>query len=229
MSDVSVITVFMALLRRDLLLAYRHSGDWLNAWVFFLMVCSLFALVMSPDPAQLAHVSANIVWVVALLVCLFSSDHLFRSDYADGSIEPMVLSPVPLYWQVMAKVCAHWLLTGLPLAVMAPLLGLLLYLPTHAILTLMISIGLGAVSLSAIAGIGAALTAGLRRTSGVLLSLIVLPLYVPVLIVGVGVVQAALNHEPSGNLLVLLGAFALLAVTLAPLAIAAGVRIGVAN
>ncbi len=225
---VSIAAVFGATLRRDLTIAYRRRGDFVNPLIFFLMVCSLFPMGVGPDPKQLAQLAPGILWVVALLACLLSSDNLFRSDYDDGSLEQMLLSPVSLYIQVLAKAMSYWLLTGFPLALIAPLLGLLLHLPATGMLALVVSMGLGTVSLSLIGAIGAALTVGLRK-GGLLISLIVLPLYIPVLIFGVSAVQRAVDGLSYAGPLAVLGAFLALALTLAPLAIAASVRISVDN
>lgn len=170
----------------------------------------------------------GILWVVGLLACLLSSDMMFRNDYDDGSLEQMILSPVSLYVQVAAKTVAHWLLTGFPLMLLSPLLALLLQLPSAGVVALMISMALGTATLSFIGAIGAGLTVGLRK-GGLLLSLIILPLYIPVLIFGVSSVQSAANGSAYIGQLAILGAFLALAITLSPLAIAAGVRISVDN
>ena len=226
--SVAMATAFSATLRRDLLLAYRRRSDFFNPLAFYLIVCSLFPLGIGPDPKQLALLAPGILWVVALLACLLSSDTLFRHDYDDGSLEQMILSPAPLYLQAMAKTCAHWLLTGFPLTLMSPLLALLLQLPAAGMLALVCSMAVGTATLSFIGAIGAGLTVGLRK-GGLLLALIILPLYIPVLIFGVSVVQAAVNGFSYLGQLAVLGAMLALAITLAPLAIAAGVRISVDN
>lgn len=224
----SVFSAFVATLRRDLLLAFRRRSDFFNPLFFFLIVCSLFPLGVGPDPKQLAILAPGILWVVALLACLLSSDTLFRSDYDDGSLELMLLSPVSLYVQVLAKTVAHWLLTGFPLTLLSPLLALLLQMPTTGMGALLLAMALGTASLSIIGAIGAGLTVGLRK-GGLLLSLIILPLYIPVLIFGVGTVKAAVDGFDYLGPLAVLGAFLALAITLAPLAIAASVRISVDN
>ena len=215
-----------ATLRRDLLLAYRRPGDVANPLVFFLIVCSLFPLGLGPDPQRLAELAPGILWVVALLACLLASDSLFRHDFDDGSLEQLLLSPGPLFMQVLGKVVAHWLLTGAPLTLASPLLGLLLQLPSEGYVTLMISLALGTATLSLIGAIGAALTVGLRK-GGLLLSLIVLPLYIPVLIFGASAVQAAVEGFPVNGQLALLGALLAFAFATAPLAIGASLRISV--
>lgn len=222
------MAAFIATLRRDLLLAYRRRSDFFNPLAFFLMVCSLFPMGVGPDPKQLALLAPGILWVVALLACLLSSDTMFRHDYDDGSLEQMILSPASLYLQVMAKTLAHWLLTGLPLTLMSPLLALLLQLPATGMGALVCSMAIGTATLSFIGAIGAGLTVGLRK-GGLLLALIILPLYVPVLIFGVSTVQAAVGGFDYLGQLAILGAFLSLAITLAPLATAAGIRISVDN
>lgn len=225
---ISMTSAFAATLKRDLLLAYRRRGDFINPLAFYLIVCSLFPLGVGPDSQQLAILAPGILWVVALLACLLSSDTMFRHDYDDGSLEQMILSPVSLYVQVMAKTISHWLLTGFPLMLLSPLLALLLQLPSAGVVALMLSMAIGTATLSFIGAIGAGLTVGLRK-GGLLLSLIILPLYIPVLIFGVGTVQTATSGGDYAGLLAILGAFLMLAITLAPLAIAASVRISVDN
>tara|TARA_R110000868_G_scaffold364037_1_gene626491 strand:+ start:28000 stop:28692 length:693 start_codon:yes stop_codon:yes gene_type:complete len=227
-AQLSIWAGFRATLQRDLLLAYRRRSDFANPLIFFLIVCSLFPLGIGPSPQKLAEMAPGIMWVVALLACLLSSDTLFRGDFDDGSLEQMILSPVSLYLQVLAKSMAHWMLTGLPLALMSPLLALLLQLPSAGVPALMLSLLIGSAVLSLIGAIGAALTVSLRK-GGVLLSLIILPLYVPVLIFGVAVVEAAIDGFAYGGLLAVLGAMLALALSLSPLAIAAGVKISVDN
>ena len=223
----SIAAVFMATLTRDLTIAYRRKGDFINPLAFFLIVCSLFPLGVGPDQAQLTLLAPAILWIVALLACLLSSDTLFRSDYDDGSLEQLLLSPVSLYIQVLAKTMAHWILTGFPLTLLSPLLALMLQLE-EGFQALFMSMLIGTMTLSFIGAIGAGLTVGLRK-GGLLLSLIILPLYIPVLIFGVGVIQRAVDGGDYLGLLAILGAFLVLAVTLAPLAIAACVRISIDN
>ncbi|WP_246116459.1 MULTISPECIES: heme exporter protein CcmB [Cobetia] len=215
-----------ATLTRDLRQALRRRSELINPLAFFALVITLFPLGISPDKALLATLAPGLVWVAALLATLLSLDGLFRQDFDDGSLEQLLLTPQPLPLLVLAKVVGHWLLTGLPLALMAPLLGVMLGLPSAAFGVLMASLALGSMSLSLIGAIGAALTVGLRR-GGVLLSLIILPLYIPVLIFGAGAVQSAVAGLPSLPHLAILGAMLALALLLAPLAIAAGLRLSV--
>lgn len=216
----------LALLRRDLQLAYRHRGEMLNPLIFFVIVVSLFPLGISPESSVLATLAPGVIWIAALLSVLLSLDSVFRSDFEDGSLEQLLLSPYPLTVLLLAKMAAHWLVTGLPLVLAAPVLGVVMHLPAAAIPTLVATLTLGMPVLSLIGAIGMALTVGLRR-GGVLLSLLVLPLYVPVLIFGATAVDAAaVGLDVSGHL-ALLGALLLFAVSLAPLAVAAALRISI--
>ncbi|WP_158772636.1 heme exporter protein CcmB [Cobetia sp. L2A1] len=224
--SASLGAALAATLKRDLRQALRRRSELINPLAFFALVITLFPLGISPDKALLATLAPGLVWVAALLATLLSLDGMFRQDLDDGSLEQLLLTPQPLALLVLAKVAGHWLLTGLPLALMAPLLGVMLGLPSAAFGVLMASLALGSLSLSLIGAIGAALTVGLRR-GGVLLSLIILPLYIPVLIFGAGAVQSAAAGMPSLPHLAILGAMLALALTLAPLAIAAGLRLSI--
>ncbi|MFC3284422.1 heme exporter protein CcmB [Litchfieldella rifensis] len=215
-----------ATIRRDLILMLRRRSEIMNPLVFFALVITLFPLGISPDPALLASIAPGLLWVAALLATLLSLDSLFRADFDDGCLEQLLLAPQPLPAMVLAKVAVHWLLTGLPLALMAPLLGLMLALPVGSYLILALSLALGSASLSLIGAIGAALTVGLAR-GGVLLSLLVLPLYIPVLIFGAGAVQAAILGDGVAAHLAILGALLAVALMLAPWAIAAALRISI--
>lgn len=215
-----------ATLIRDVTLLLRRRGEILNPLVFFALVITLFPIAISPDPELLAVIAPGLLWVVALLAALLSLDSLFRSDYDDGSLEQLLLAPQPLAALGLAKVVVHWLLTGLPLALMAPLLGIMLALPVGSYAVLALSLALGSASLSLIGAIGAALTVGLAR-GGVLLSLLVLPLYIPVLIFGAGAVQAAIVGEGVSAHLAILGALLAASLMLAPWAIAASLRISI--
>lgn len=216
--------VFRALVARDVLLAYRRRGETFNPLLFFILVVALFPLAVTPEMATLTVVGPGIIWVAALLATLLSLDNLFHSDFDDGALEQLLLSPYPLSMLVSAKILAHWLVTGLPLVIAAPLLALLLHLSTHAIEILLLSLLLGTPVLSLIGAIGAGLTVGLRH-GGVLLALIILPLYVPVLIFGAGAVINAMTGAPVQGQLIMLAAFLVLAVTLAPLASAGALRV----
>jgi len=225
---LSVLQCFSRQLRRELLLAYRRRSDIANPLLFFVIVASLFPLGVSPAPQTLKMIASGVIWVVALLSCLFACDGLFRSDYDDGSLEQMLLSPQPVFLLVLAKVFAHWCVSGLPLTLMAPVLGMMLFLPTEAFGDLLLSLCIGSLTLSFLGAVGAALTVSLRR-SGVLMSLIILPLYTPVLIFGANAVQGAVEGAASAGQLQVLGALLALSVTLSPFAIVAALRIGVDN
>lgn len=218
------LSAFTTLLVRDLTLANRHRAELANPIIFFVIVISLFPLGISPEPEVLQRLAPGIIWVAALLATLLSLDGLFRSDFDDGALEQMALSPHPLSLLVLAKVLAHWLLTGLPLILVAPLLGVLLHLPNTAMTTLLASLALGTPVMSLLGAIGMALTVGLRR-GGMLLSLLVLPLYVPVLIFGASAVSAAANGLPVTGQLAFIGALLAMSLSLTPLAAAAALRI----
>ncbi|WP_237060664.1 heme exporter protein CcmB [Microbulbifer sediminum] len=215
---------FVALLRTELLLALRRRADIANPLLFFVTVLALLPLGVGPEPALLARLAPGMIWVMALLATLLSQESLFRSDFEDGSLEQLTLAPQPLYFAVLAKVAVHWLVTGLPLAMLSPLLGLMLNLPPGGYICLLLSLLLGTASLSLIGAVGAALTVALRRP-GLLLALIVMPLYVPVLIFGTGAVQAALDGYAYSVQLAILAALLAGAAALAPLAAAGAIRI----
>ena len=214
--------------KRDLRLGWRQSGVWLNPLIFFLMVITLVPLAISPDPARLRELAGGIIWIAALLAVLLAMDGLFRSDFDDGTLEQLLLTPAPLPLLVLAKVLAHWLQTGVALALLAPLAGVLLNLPSSVLVVLVMSLLLGTLTLSLISAIGAALTVGLRR-GGVLVPLITLPMHIPVLIFATASVQASLSGLPVTGYLALLGAFLILALCLAPLAAAAALRLAVSG
>jgi heme exporter protein B len=214
---------FVTVVRRDLRLALRQGGDTGLVAGFFILTVILFPFGVGPAPELLSRIGSGIVWVVALLAALLSLDRLFLADYEDGSLEGLALAPLSLEVVVLAKVLAHWLVTGLPLTVLAPLLALLLGIHPTGYGALIASMALGTPSLSLIGAVGAALTIGARR-GGVLLSLLVLPLYIPVLILGAGAVEGAISGLGARPHLLLLGALALAALPLTPLAAAAAVR-----
>lgn len=224
----SVWLAFNATLKRELLMAYRRLGDFVNPLAFCVIVATLFPLGVGPNPSTLALIAPGVIWVIALLASMLSSDILFRSDFDDGSLEQMLLSPVSMYFQMLAKSLAHWLLTGLPLTILSPIIGIMLSLPEQALTTMMLSMLLGTVTLSMFGAIGSALTVSLRK-GGLLIAVITLPLYVPVLIFGVGAVQSAtVGASPAGEL-AFLAAMLALTLCLAPLAIAAAVKISIDN
>jgi len=204
----------------------RSTGQWLNPLLFFVIVISLFPLGIGPGPNTLATIAPGVLWVSALLAMMLSLDSVFSNDYRDGTLEQMVLNGSSLSVTVVGKVFAHWVTSGLPLVLLSPLLGLMMQLPSDAYAILVVSLLLGTLSLSFIGSIGAALTVSVHQ-SGVLLSLLVLPLTVPVLIFGSGAVAAAANGLPFSAHLSLLAAIAALSVSLAPMAIAGAIRVGV--
>jgi heme exporter protein B len=217
MQDFSISLGFYTVLRRDLLLAFRRRGELANPLVFFLIVVTLIPLAISPSPVELAKIAPGILWVMALLATLLSMDGLFQSDYQDGSLEQMMISPQPLYLLVLAKVLAHWLVTGIPLTLMSPLLGVMLSLPEVGYFPLMVGLLIGTAALSLFGAIGAALTVAIHG-GGILLSLIVVPLYMPVLIFGTGAVQYAIDgFSPTGSLSIL-GALLALSLLISPFA-----------
>lgn len=214
----------IALLRRDLLCAYRRRGDLLNPPAFFLVVLSLFPLASQPDPERLAQLAPAVLWVAALLAGLLSLDRVFRDDLRDGSMEQMLLSGASLPLLSLAKVGAHWLVSGLPLVLIAWPAARMLHLDPAAIPTLIASLSLGTALLSLIGGFGAALTAGLRD-GGLLLALIALPLMLPVLIFGARATDMAVAGLSAAGPLYLMAAGLLLGAALLPLAIAAALEI----
>lgn len=216
--------MFFWIIQRDLLLAIRRRSDVLTTLFFFVIVVSLFPLSVGPEMNLLRTMAPGIVWVAALLASMLSLGRLFSSDYLDGTLEQMLLSPQSLSILVLGKALAHWLVTGVPLVLMAPVLGVQYDLPTDALLVLVMSLLLGTPVLSLIGAIGAALTLGLRG-GGVLVSLLVLPLYIPVLIFGAGAVEADMAGISYDAHLSLLGAFLLVSLVLAPWAIAASLRV----
>jgi heme exporter protein B len=220
----SALTAFSGLLRRDLLLAVRNRGELLTALLFFVIVVTLFPLGVTPELDTLRRVAAGVIWVAALLSSLLSLDGLFRTDFEDGALEQLLVCPQPLAFMVLAKVAAHWLVTGLPLILVSPLLAVLMALPGEAVPVLAVTLALGTPILSLVGAIGVALTVGVRRGGG-LLSLLVLPLYVPVLVFGASAVGAATLGMPVAGQLYVLGALLALALSLAPIAAAAALRI----
>lgn len=227
-AQVGTASAMWTVVRRDLKSSFRQRQDLLNPLLFFFMVVTLFPLGVSPEVSFLQRSGSGILWVAALLATLLSLDHLFRHDFDDGTLEQMVLQPQPLFLLVLAKTLAHWLVTGLPLILLAPVLGIMLHLEGNSIAVLCLTLLIGTPVLSLIGAIGAALTLGLRA-GGVLLSLLIIPLYIPVLIFGTGTVAAAADGTPVGGYLALMAAFLVLAITLAPFAAAAALRISLSN
>lgn len=212
------------MLSRDLKLAFRRRGQLVQPLAFFAIVTTLFPLGISPELSRLREVAPGVLWVAALLSSMLALEFLFRDDAQDGTLEQYALSGQSLTWLLLAKTVTHWLLTGLPLALMAPLAGLSLGVPVASVPGIVAALGVGTVALSLIGSIGAALTLGVKR-SGVLLSLLTLPLAMPVLIFGAHATELAIKGDSYSVSLQLLASMAVLGVTLAPLAAAAAVRI----
>jgi len=206
---------FITLVRRDLRLAFRQGMDSVIVVAFFVIAVVLYPFGVGPDAGILARIAAGVIWVAALLAAMLSLERLFQTDYEDGSLEILLLQPVSLEIAVAAKVTAHWITTGLPLIVAAPVLALLMHMGTDGFGVLVLALALGTPSLSLIGAIGAALVLGARR-GGVLLSLLVLPLYIPLLIFGVGAIDAALNGFDVSPHLSILAGFLLAALALCP-------------
>jgi heme exporter protein B len=224
MSGTSLPRALFTLLRRDLRLAFRFRGETINPIIFFVLVASLFPLATGATPDLLRTLAPGVIWVAALLATLLSLEQIFRSDYEDGSLEQLLLTPHPLTLLVLAKILAHWLVTGLPLLLVAPLLGVMLQLPAQANQALMLGLLFGTPVLSSVGSIGAGLTVSLRR-GGILVSLLILPLYIPVLIFAASAVDAAAAGLAVKGQLLLLAGLMVGALTLAPLATAAALRI----
>ena len=224
MSAPSLLAAARAQAQRDLRLVWRRRGDAAQPLLFALMVVALFPLALGADPQQLGRIAPGVLWVAVLLASLLTLDTLYRSDVEDGSLEQMLLAPVPLAWLLAVRVGVHWVTASLPLVVVTPLLAELLFLPADLLPVLMASLLLGTPLLSLMGAVVAALTVGIRR-SGMLLALLALPLFLPVLVFGAGSVMAAAQGLPWVGALLLLGAGLALALVLAPLAAAAAIRI----
>jgi heme exporter protein B len=221
-----MIAALRCVVLRDLLLAARRSSDVLTVALFFVIVVSLFPLGIGPEPQLLRTVAPGVLWVAALLASMLALNRMFAADHADGTLEQMMLGATPLGMVVAAKVFAHWLVSGLPLVLISPVLALQFDLPRELLGVLVLSLTLGTPVLSLIGAIGAALTLGLRG-AGALLSLLVLPLYVPVLIIGAGAAESAASGLGGHAQLLLLGAMLIVAGAFAPWAAAVALRISV--
>jgi len=218
------VNAFVAIVRRDLIIAFRRKSEVMTALFFFAIVVSLFPLGIGPEPTLLAKIAPGVLWVAALLATMLGLPRLFAQDHADGTLEQMALAPSSLTLLVAGKVVAHWLVCGLPLVLLAPVLGVQFDLPGETLSVLVLALLLGTPLLSLIGAIGAALTLGVRG-GGVLLSVLVLPLYVPALIFGAGAVEAHIAGLGAEGHLSLLGALLVLAAAFAPWATAAALRI----
>jgi len=223
-SDPSLWEGFAAVIKRDLLLAFRRPGDILNPLFFFAMVSTLFPLAMGPDPEQLMAIGPGVVWVAALLSGLLSLNSLFLSDLEDGSLDQLILSPQPLPMLTFGKTIAHWLVSGFPLVIISPLIAITYQMPVQTIGVMVVTLTLGTISLSLLGSVGAALTVGLNRGNA-LLSLLVLPLAMPVLIFGARTVSLAATNDAVAAGIYFLAAYCMLSVSFAPFAAAAALKI----
>ncbi len=224
--QATTMAAFHATLKRDLLIAFKKKNDVVNPFMFFIIVVSLFPIGISPESDRLREIAAGVIWISVLLASMLSMDNLYRSDYEDGSLEQLLLSPHPLFFLVLAKNISHWLVSGLPVVLLSPLLAYMLNLPSEAYVTLVCTLLIGTPIMSLIGSITVALTVGLG-SRGLILAVITLPMSVPILIFGTLAVQSTLNNlSPLGYLSVMLVMLSV-AVSLGPLASAAALRISV--
>ena len=224
--QTTMAAAFIATLKRDLLISFKKKNDVVNPFMFFVIVVSLFPIGISPDSDRLSEIAAGVIWISVLLASMLSMDNLYRSDYEDGSLEQLLLSPHPLFFMVLAKNLCHWLVSGLPVVLISPLLAYMLNLPQAAYFTLICSLLIGTPIMSLVGSIAVALTVGLG-SRGLILAVITLPMSVPVLIFGTLSVQASLNDTSPAGYLALMLAMQAVAVSLAPLASATALRISV--
>jgi len=217
-----------AIFKRDFMIAFRNRGELLNPLMFFLMVASLFPLAVTPDPKFLGLIAAGIIWVGALLATLLSLDLMFKSDYEDGSLEQTLLQPQPSIFLVLVKTSLHWLVSGVPLTLVAPVIGLMLALPEGGYQPLVLSLILGTPTLSLLGAIGAGLTVGLKK-GGMLMPLLILPLYIPVLIFAASSVQAGIDGNSYVGHMAFLGSYLALMLVVAPWASAAALKVSIAR
>ncbi len=222
--ELDTFSVLFRILARDTQVALRRQSDVAAVFFFFIIAASLFPLGSGADPKLLKAMAPSVLWVTALLSCMLSLSRMYASDYADGTLEQMLLSNQPTVLMVLMKILAHWLLSGLPLVLVAPLIGVQFNLSGAELQTLALSLLMGTLALSLIGSIGAALTLGIRGT-GVLIAILVLPLYIPVLVFGAGAVNAVSIGMSANGALSLLGAVLAMALVFAPLASAAALRI----
>ena len=226
MDQVTTFEAFIATLKRDLLVAYKRKNDIFNPFMFFLIVCSLFPIGISPDPVRLGEIASGVLWISALLASLLAMDSLYQNDFEDGSLEQLLISPHPLYFLVLAKNIAHWLVSGLPVVIVSPLVAYMLSLPGDAYSIMFFTLLVGTPVLSLLGSIGVALTVGLG-SRGLILAVITLPMSVPVLIAGTQTIQEVLNGASLAGYIAVLGAMFVGSLTLAPLASATALRISV--
>ena len=221
-----MLTFLYTVIRRDVLLAARRCVDWMTAQFFFVMVVSMFPLGIGPEPGMLRMIGPGVVWVAALLATLLSLGRLFAEDHRDGTLEQMLLSPYPNTLLTLGKAIAHWVINGIPLLLVAPVLGIQFNLPVEALWMLVLSLAIGTPILSLLGSIGAALTLGLRG-GGVLVTLLILPLYVPALIFGAGAVEGVMSGTGSEAHISLLGAFLVMSLLMAPWISAMALKVSV--
>ena len=220
--------MFLAALKRDLLVMFRNPAEVLNPLMFFVIVISLFPLGISPSEKALAEIAPGVIWVAALLATLLSMDLLFRSDYEDGSLEQMAISERPLIVIVGGKIVSHWLMSGLPLTLLSPLLAMMLFVNESGIIAIAISLLLGTPILSLLGAVGAALTVGLRK-GGVLIAILILPLYIPILILATELIKTGITGGDYSGHMFWLGALLAFSIGLAPIAASAGVKISLSH
>ncbi|AFH93146.1 TPA: heme exporter protein CcmB [Providencia stuartii] len=220
--------MFWLVIKRELKIAFRSFSELVNPLWFFLIVITLFPLSIGPEPQLLARIAVGIFWVAAVLSSLLSLERLFKDDYLDGSLEQLLLAPHPLFLTVLAKVIAHWLVTGVPLILLSPIAALMLSFDANTLSVLAGTLLLGTPILSFIGAIGAALTVSLKK-GGVLVSLLVLPLYIPVLIYATGTMEAYSFNMPLGSYFAILAALLVGSVTFSPIAIAAALKINISH
>lgn len=226
LSPKQTFALLTAYMRRDIRVAMQQRSDLLNPILFLLVVVTLFPLGIGPAPATLAQIAPGVIWVSALLSALLGLERLFRDDFSDGSLEQMLLLPIATEWAVLAKIAVHWLLTAVPLLILAPVLALLLHLPSSAWAALWLSLLLGTPILSSVGAIGVALTVSLNK-GGALLSLLLLPLLIPLLIFATAAVETAASGLSPAGPLALIAAMMVLAVVLSPYAVHAALRVSV--
>jgi|TARA_B110000908_G_scaffold172580_1_gene240963 heme exporter protein B len=219
-------TGFVAIFRRDLLLAVRHRGDLSNPIIFFFIIIALVPLGLTPESSRLSEIAPGMLWITALLASLLSLNSMFQDDYNDGALEQIMILPQPLYFIVLAKIIVHWLVTGLPLSLLAPVFGMMLSLPEYGYLPLMLSLLIGTATLSLLGAIGSALTLPLDK-EGFLLPLIVMPFYMPILIFGSSTVQFAIDGLSILSPLAVMGSLFALFLFVAPYVAAGALRLSV--
>ncbi|GEK10866.1 heme exporter protein CcmB [Pseudoalteromonas sp. McH1-7] len=217
---------FKSVYTKDVTLAFRQRAEIVNPLLFFLIVITLFPLAIGPEPALLTRIAPGIIWVAALLSTMLGLDKLFRDDYNDGSLEQLIASPYPLSLSVLAKVAAHWTVSGLPMVLLAPLFALLMNLETQSLNATVLTLLIGTPLLSFIGAIGAGLTVALQK-GGILMSLLVLPLYIPVLIFATSAIDTSSMSLAYGGQLAILGAMLAVAIVAAPIAISSALRVSV--